>query len=165
MEKKNYKAVILKVSVLVLVFAIGITVGGYIGYRMAAAPLILMNTMFKLEIATEYALLQYTNAGYSEAKEALLKLINLFEDFKKKGLYDNQKFFAGRKYYVDTGLTYARLSLLEEKEGNISEKDKFMRQAVDSLQRAGWKDYSKQRIREVVERQDKEIFFPKKEKK
>ena len=161
MERKNYKAVTLKVLVLVLVFAVGLAVGVYV----VATPLIFMNTMFRFEIATEYALLQYSNAGYPEAKEALLKLINLFEDLKKKGWYDKQKIFAGKKYYVDTGLTFARLSLLEEKNGNISEKDKFMRQAVDSLQRAGWKDYSEQRIREVVERQDKEIFFPKKEKK
>jgi hypothetical protein len=165
MERKKYKGVMLKVLVLVLVFAFGVAVGGYVCYRTAVLPLTFMNTMFRLELASEYALLQYTNAGYSEAKESLLKVINLFEDFKKKGLYDNQKFLAGRKYYVDTGLAYARLSLLEEKNGNNSEKDKFMREAVDRLQRAGWKDYSEQRIREVVERQDKESFYPKKEKK
>lgn len=163
MERKNYKAVTVRVLVLVLVFALGLAVGGYIGYRYAAVPFILWDTMTRLEIATDYAGLQYSNAGYPEAKEALLKLINLFEDLKKKGWYDNKKMIAGRKYYVDTGLTYARLSLLEEKNGNISEKDKFMRQAIDRLQRAGWKDYSEQRIREVVERQDKEIPFKKKD--
>ena len=165
MERKKLKSVMLRGLVLVLVFSLGLVAGGYVCYRTTVLPLTFMNTMFRLELASEYAALQYTNAGYPEAKEALLKVINLFEDFKKKGLYDNQKLLAGRKYYVDTGLTYARLSLLEEKNGNISEKDKFMRQAVDSLQHAGWKDYSEKRIREVVERQDKEIFFPKQEKK
>ncbi len=72
MERKNYKAVILKVLVLVLVFVVGMAVGGYVCYRTNVLPLTFMNTMFRLELASEYALLQYTNAGYSEAKEALL---------------------------------------------------------------------------------------------
>ena len=40
-----------------------------------------------------------------------------------------------------------------------------MRQAMDRLQRAGWKDYSEQKIRDVVERLDRENPFKKKEEK
>ena len=159
MERKNYKTLILRLLTLVLVFVLGMAVGGYIGFKNASVPFIFMNQMFRLGFATEYASLQYSNAGYAEAKEALLKLINLFEELKNEGWYDKQKC----KYYVDTGLTYARLSLLEEKNGNISVKETFMRQAIDRLQRAGWRDYSEQRIREVVERQDKENEFKKKD--
>jgi uncharacterized protein YneF (UPF0154 family) len=155
MERKKLKSVILRGLVLVLAFSLGLAAGGYIGYRMAAAPFIFMNTMFRVGLATEYANLQYCNAGYPEAKEALLKLISLFEDLKNKEWYENRK----RVYYVETGLTYARLSLLEEKNGNISEKDKFMRQAINRLQQAGWKDYSEKRIREVVERLDRQNPF------
>jgi len=165
MERRNYKAVILKVLLLVLVFALGSAVGGYIGFKYAAVPFIHMNDMFRLGFATEYASLQYSNAGYSEAKEALLKLITVFEHLNKDGWYDNEKHIARKKYYIDTGVTYARLSLLEEKNGNIVGREKFMHQAMDRLQRAGWKDYSEQKIRDVVERQDRENEFKKKEKK
>ena len=159
MERRNYKAVILKVLLLVLVFALGLAVGGYIGYKYAGVPFILWNDTFRLGFATEYAGLQYSNASYSEAKEALLKLIAVFEHLKKDGWYDNEKHVAGKKYYIDAGLTYARLSLLEEKNGNMVERENFMRQAMDRLQRAGWKDYSEQRIRDVVEKLDRENVF------
>ena len=155
MEKKKLKSIILKGSVLTLVFSLGLAVGGYIGYRMAAPSFLFMNTMFRVGLATEYANLQYFNAGYPEAKEALLKLLTLFEDLKSQNWYENQK----RAYYLETGLTYARLSLLEEKNGNVLEKDKFMRQAADRLRQAGWKDYSEQRIREVVGKLDRQNPF------
>lgn len=164
MERRNYKTAMLKVLLLVLVFALGLGVGGYVGYKYAAVPFILWNDMYRLGFATDYADLQYYNAGYSEAKEALLKLITVFEHLNKDGWYDKEKHIAGKKYYIDTGVTYARLSLLEEKNGNMVEGENFMRQAMDRLQRAGWKDYSEKKIRDLVERWDRENAFKKKEK-
>lgn len=59
-------------------------------------------------------------------------------------------------HYFDSGLAYARLSLLEEKAGNISEKEKAMKKAIESFQLARWKDYSGLMIREFLKKLDNE---------
>ncbi len=96
--------------------------------------------------------LQYQNTDYKEAKETLVNFINLMDELKAKGEITD---IDQKSYYVDRGLSFARLALLEEKAGNKSETAKNIQEATKMFQMAGWKDYSEDRIRFFVNRIDK----------
>lgn len=148
----NYKNVIVKIVVLLLVFGLGAVVGGYFGFKKVGEPMQSLNTLLTVATNSQYACLQYQNAQYSEAKKALLDYLSLLKELNDKGLVKDR--YDQRMYNVESGLTYARLALLEEKAGNITEKQKAMEDASKRFQLAGWKDYSESKIREVLKRID-----------
>jgi hypothetical protein len=148
----THKRILLIVLAILGVFALGVLTGYELGFRKFREPLASMRTLLILSTQGQIAGLQYQNADYKEAKEALLNFINLMDELKVKGEITaiDQK-----SYYVDRGLSFARLSLLEEKAGNKSEMTKDIQEASKMFQMAGWKDYSKERIRFFVKRMDK----------
>jgi hypothetical protein len=52
---------------------------------------------------------------------------------------------------VEAGITYARLAMVEEAAGNLPASQTWMQKAQTTLQQAGWKDYSKAHVREIVQ--------------
>jgi len=153
MKGKNYKRITIIVVVLVLVFALGLLTGLELGFRKFREPLASMRTLLILSSQGQIATLQYQNADYKEAKEALVNYISLMDELKAKG--EIRDHFDLRSYYVDRGLFLARLALVEEKAGNKTEMNKDMQEASKMFRMAGWKDYSEARIRYFVDMFDK----------
>ena len=150
----NYKRITLIALVILVVFALGVLTGYGLGFKKFREPLASMRTLLILSAQSQIAGMQYLNTDYEEAKKALTKYITLLDELKAKGeLTDNQ--FDLKSYYVDKGLSFARLALLEEKAGNKSEMSKNMQEASKMFQAAGWKDYSEARIRFFRDRLDK----------
>ncbi len=153
MENRN-RGIIVKCLVVISVFALGLILGLQIGHKRIAEPLDSMRTLLVMSTKAQIAALQYQNANYKEGKEALLNYINLLEELKSKGLMED-KYLNLTSYYVDRGLSFARLALLEEKAGNKSEMIKDMQEASKMFQMAGWEVYSEDRIRFVLDKLDK----------
>jgi hypothetical protein len=156
MKNKNYKHIALGIAIVIAVFALGLLAGYGLGYKTFSKSLPSMRTLLILSAQGQIAGLQYLNADYKEAREALMNYINLLDDLKANGEIAD-KYLNLRSYYVDRGLSYARLSLLEEKAGNKLDMQKNMQEASKMFRMAGWKDYSEARIRLVLERIDKKF--------
>lgn len=52
---------------------------------------------------------------------------------------------------VETGLTYVRLAVMEEAEGNTPASQTWMGKAQTTLKQAGWKDCSAEHLKEVIQ--------------
>ena len=52
---------------------------------------------------------------------------------------------------VETGITYARLGMVEEAAGNLPASQTWMQKAQTALKQAGWKNYSEPHLREIVQ--------------
>ena len=104
-------------------------------------------TLITLENSAVHAYSQYQQAAPEEARQALLAYLDLLEKMDRAG---------GREYYLDSGLTYARLALLEEKSGSAEKARECFDKARKSFEDAGWKPYSDQKIREIIARIDRQ---------
>jgi hypothetical protein len=152
MKNRNYKRIAVIVVVIIAVFGLGLITGLELGFRKFREPLASMRTLLILSAQGQIAALQYQNTDYKEGKESLVKFINLMDELKAKGEITD---IDQKSYYVDRGLSFARLALLEEKAGNKSETAKNIQEARKMFQMAGWKDYSEDRTRFFVNRIDK----------
>ncbi len=160
---KNYKNRIVQGVIIMAVFVLGLLVGLEIGYKRIADPLDSMRTLLLVATQGEIAGTQYFNANYEEAKAALLNYVNFLDDLKSKGMVEKEKYLGPRTYYIDRGLSYARLALLEEKVGNTAEAKINMQEASKMFQMVGWKDYSETRIRYFLERLDQKYEYKNKQ--
>jgi hypothetical protein len=148
----NHKRTLLIVLAILGVFALGVLTGYELGFRKFREPLASMRTLLILSSQGQIAAPQYQNADYKEAREALVNFINLMDELKTKGeITDVDQ----KSYYVDRGLSFARLAIIEEKAGNKSEMTKDIQEASKMFQMAGWKDYSEERILSFVNQMDK----------
>ena len=156
MAKRSYKKIILVILSSVFILLVVFAVGMYVGFKKAKETFPFIGGLFAAGMSGQYAYMQYMNADYDEAKKALLGFINLLDEMKSQGLPPD-KFGGKGMYFFDTGLTYARLALLEEKFGNSEEKERYMSEAKNRFEAAGWGDFSEDKIREVLEKLDKQL--------
>ena len=154
--KSNIKWVLLSL----LIFAFGLSTGGYLGFKVAAEPYKFLTTLSGVAWHEQMTQYQYQNGDYVHAKTALLNDIQLHEELRTKGWYED-KYMGSRSYYYGTGLQYGRLFLLEEKAGNNDEKEKAFQEASYRFKMAGWKDYSEAKIRETLAKIDKDQMVKK----
>jgi hypothetical protein len=105
----NHKRTLLIVLAILGVFALGVLTGYELGFRKFREPLASMRTLLILSSQGQIAALQYQNADYKEAREALVNFINLMDELKTKGeITDVDQ----KSYYVDRGLSFARLAII-----------------------------------------------------
>lgn len=57
---------------------------------------------------------------------------------------------------VETGITYVRLAMIEEAEGNSSASQPWMQKAQATLEQAGWKDCSEAHLKQLVQALNKQ---------
>ena len=57
---------------------------------------------------------------------------------------------------VETGITYARLAMLEEADGNLPASRTWMQKAQATLKQAGWRECSEAHLKEIVQVQNKQ---------
>jgi hypothetical protein len=91
---------------------------------------------------------QYKDANYTDAHSALTEYIEVL----KQGLLNvcNDSFLTEESIYYDLGLTYARLALLEEKQGNDKAMNEYFEMSLEAYKAKGYEDFSIEKIREYV---------------
>ena len=141
----------LRVAGLLLVGAvIGLVGGIYLGYAYVGRPMQAWHALATAAWAGNIAQHQYENAGYTEAREALLHYIKVMKDLSSRPELE-----LGRPAHTDMGLAYTRLALLSEANGNATEAHEFMQRAVDEARLGGWKEPSEEKLRSFVARIDR----------
>ena len=124
-------------------FIVGAVAGGYIVFRFSM-NINSNSTLAAISYYAEYASVQYQNASYSEAKEALLKFVDLMDQSRSNNT------FVEESYYFDTGVAYGRLALVEERKGNNKAAQEYFREAQSRFQSAGWRDFSETKVRDFL---------------
>jgi len=137
---KKIKTVLL---ILVPLF-VGLAVGAGVGYKFGLGLGDMYSIMYLMNIG-EYAERQFNNADYQGAKVALEAQISGWEKLKGKGAWADDKM-----YSAETADAYARLAILEEREGREEEAEEYFRMAAEGFVTAGWSEMSSDKIREVV---------------
>ena len=65
----------------------------------------------------------------------------------------------GNSLEIDRAMTYTRLALLEEREGNKEKSQDYIREAQASLRKRENRDYSESHLREIVAKQDSKSHY------
>jgi hypothetical protein len=105
--------------------------------------------MYALGEYETLASLQYQPADAAHGKQALLDLL----DFMRR--LDNEQGNAiGNAVDTDRGITYIRLALLEEKEGNHEGSSEYIRKAEESLRGHPGRTMSEAELRASVAKLD-----------
>lgn len=155
MEKKANRKLLKTLILNILFLIIGLAVGLYFGWTQMGKPSRSMERLFAVTGYLQYASMMYQNAEYKEAKEALLQLISLMDELKNaKGI----DYFDIKMYQVDILATYARLAILEERFEHANESTKYMNEAIKRCQAIGWRDCSSKRIRELIDKTDRNFI-------
>ena len=68
---------------------------------------------------------------------------------------DEDSFLTEKTLYFDIGLTYARLALLEEKQGNGAAMNEYFEKSLEAFKLRGYEDFDTDRVRELVIKFDK----------
>lgn len=83
--------------------------------------------------------------------EGRREYLNLVLDATQKGRTQATDPVALILIDVETGITYARLGMVEESAGNLPASQAWMQKAQTILKQAGWKDYSGPHLRQIVQ--------------
>ena len=136
-------------SILLLAALIG-AAGGFFYARKELLPA--SQLMAQTSALAEYETLvelQYRNADYSHAKDALLGLVNFMNQMQGR-----QKIIGHRAFANDECIAFMRLALLEEKAGHKEDSQRYIQQARNVLDREYNKQYSEQYVRTFVAKAD-----------
>jgi hypothetical protein len=91
-----------------------------------------------------------------ENPERRREYLNLILDAVQKGRAGVTDPTALTLIDVETGITYARLAMVEGAAGNVSASQTWMRKAQIILKQAGWKDCSDSHLKEIVQMRNKQ---------
>ena len=132
---------------------VSLLIGGSLGFLFGSrttqqAPKI-MSQMYALGEYETLATLEYQQADAVHGKRALGGLL---EFMKQIDLAQGNAL--GSSLDVDRGITYMRVALLEEREGNREKSQEYIRQAEDSFRERSGSTMSEADLRAVVAKQD-----------
>lgn len=150
----NKKRPILIVLMSISLLALGFAGGTYFGWTKLGKSSRSMERLFGTAGYAQYVAMEYQYANYRDAKKALLDYITMLDEGEKiKGIDDLNY----RMYQVDIMISYVRLAILEDRNGNPKESEKYMREATKRCQDVKWKDCSPEKIRQLVEQLDRKL--------
>jgi len=147
----NKKKLFLSILIGLCLIGLGFGGGTYFGWTKFGRASRSMERLFGMAGYAQYTAMEYQYAEYAEAKKTLLQYIAVLDSQRETKDLDACD---RRMYRVEAMLSHIRLALLEEKNGNTKEADKYLREASKRCQDAHWKDCSLEKIRQVVERSD-----------
>lgn len=111
----------------------------------------IMSQVLALKEYETLADLQYKESTPAQGKQALLGLLAFMDRMEaENGPVASMQ----RGLDLDRGIAYARLALLEDREGNKDQSDEYIRQAQACLKKTDMKDLSEGHLREVVNQLD-----------
>jgi hypothetical protein len=132
----------------------GLLLGYLWGRRSMGAGPKIMSQMYALGEYETLASLQYQQANSAQGKQALLDLL----DFMRR-LEGEQGNAIGSSLEIDRGITYTRLALLEEHEGNREKSQDYIRQAQESFRKRSNNQYSEAQLRDMVAKLDSKSHY------
>jgi hypothetical protein len=152
MKKKLVFALII-ILLLGIGFAIGYMKGIYDGAHAGEFGTSLGYASY-IGLHGSHSSLQYKTSDYANAHSALID----FAEVLKQGLLKvkDDPLLTEDILYFDIGLTYARLALLEEKQGNNDAMNEYFDKSLEVFKARGYKDYDIDKIRDLVAKIDKE---------
>jgi hypothetical protein len=154
-----------KAALFALLFLIGTGLGSYAGWELgssfeSAREFHAFRTSEEKAFLKTYASianLSIVNMGSAmrlqDPKYGLedrRKYLNLVLDTAQKGRTQVTDPAALTLIDVETGITYARLAVVEEAAGNLPASRSWMQKAQAILKQAGWKDCSEAHLKEIV---------------
>jgi hypothetical protein len=132
-----------KIALLVLSYVAVAFIGaavGWFGYEKMVLGFDLVDEAALVSRYTAYNDIQRTSSTGKEYKEALLAYLEVLERLKQHP----SRTFTERTYYLDKTMTYARLSLVANREGNKKEAEMYLQNALAACTNTGWRDCSKE---------------------
>lgn len=160
-----------KAAIFGLLFLIGIVLGLYAGWKLSSS----------FESAREWrsfdnpdghdffktydliARLRLADMGVAmrlqnpkESPERQREYLNLILDAVARGRTGVTDPTALTLIDVETGITYARLAMVEETAGNLPASQTWMQKAQIILKQAGWKDCSEAHLKEIVQARNRQ---------
>jgi hypothetical protein len=133
-------------------FVLGIAFGGYFVADHYTRLRPAFAAAFDEHMVSQYAVLQYKQASYPEAQAALERNLRFLESEEApQSLFSDPKSRA-----LDAMLTWGRLALLHERNGQPQLAAQAWVQAEALAKQATWRDPSRQRIRSFLDRIDAE---------
>jgi len=118
-----------------------------------------LNNLLAVSTSGQEYFITYSESNYDKAKEALLGHIALIEKIIGASK-ESEKYSWEKQFPMELVVAYARLSLLAEKNNKLEESKEYMSKAVAICQKAGWKDYSEDRIRKMINYLDEHYKIP-----
>jgi hypothetical protein len=132
--------------------------GAWFGYAVLARPHLWISAVGEEFAAGQFALVQYREAPYADARLALeahlLRLDALRPSGDKAWHPGEAPWLDARGIRVEKTLTLARLAVLHERNDNPSEADRVWGQAEVLAAQGSWRDPRRVHLREVVARWD-----------
>jgi hypothetical protein len=151
--KKGKKIIILIVSH-ISVLVVGLVLAlWYMQYVMSASK-----DMMNLASVAHYATMASVEkelAKDQDYRDALLTYLTVLDQVYSKTASKTDL----KIYYSDKTLANVRLSLIEDKMGNREAAAKYMKQAIESCPKSGWKDCSSDKLIYVAKRLDENSPF------
>jgi hypothetical protein len=132
----------LRILGLILGLAIGAAAGGYFTYARYAGQFELVRTFAAISTSSATSVDEF-NQKSPNAKKDLLATLSLYEG---AGGTPNVEVGVRKALRMNSGLIEARLSVLEEKDGNTARSKAYILKAQDDLKSVGWADLSDETI-------------------
>ena len=145
------------------IFLGGFVAGTYIGFKVLREPFLWLGAVGQSYMAGEYSRLQYHEAAYPEAKEALERYLRYLESTQASGSHwkpGQNPWLDERGLAQDKAMTLARLALLEERNAHPDSAEQAWSKAEAQLALAKWKAPSREKLRLLVERSDSNYDAP-----
>jgi hypothetical protein len=96
--------------------------------------------------------LQYCNADYDAAREALLAWLSHLETVQPVDGKYLDPMMSERTIPIDKVFAFGRLALLEEKAGESSRSREYWQRSEEMAKAASWTDHSEKGIRSILQR-------------
>jgi len=142
-------AVVCLVSTLV-----GAPLGYLWGHRSMGEGSKIFSEVYALGEYETLAGLQYKEARSPQGKQALLDLLSFM-----KRLEADQVNATGTTIELDRDIAYARLALLEEREGNRDSSQKYMQKALAGMASRSKTEYSEAHLRDQLTKLDSKYHY------
>ena len=151
---KNKKTIIYIVLSLLLGLILGGIGGAFYGIKEGTKLGIQMGDFSRWGGMANYATVvygRYKEGTYIEAKAALIEFIDFWESF-----HGNEgEVFPENAYEWDTALAYGRLALLEKREGNIEQKNEYIKKAKERLKEVKKEKFTEEWFLKFIENIEK----------
>ena len=139
------KSVFRSVGFVISGLVVGLLVGTCLGFTVVSKPFRELSALSTMAWASHLADMQYQNAGYTEAREALQEYISVLQRAAA-----HPELELTHSAHTDMGLAYTRLALLAEANGKPEESPALMAKAVEEARAGGFRDPSAEHLRSLV---------------
>jgi hypothetical protein len=140
--------ILLRILGMILGLAIGAAAGGYFTYARYAGQFELVRTFATIANSSATSLDEF-NQKSDNAKKDLVATLSLYEG---AGETPNVEVGVRKALRMNSGLIEARLSVLEEKDGNTPRSKAYMLKAQDDLKSVGWTDLSDETVLQAIKK-------------